>query len=201
MPDFMTSQLTMAAQQKDYWDKAAQDPDVERKYIADVELEDCLDAIVNSLLAGSILEIGCGIGRLTEAIANNAPACQLHGIDISPEMLALTPKPTKVKYNLCDGIKIPYADESFDSVYSMLTFQHIDDTAMQCYIKEVHRVLKDNGVFRFQFVEGSEHNGLVDHNHQYPDVKLWLQDNGLEVAKFEPGLIHPQWAWITAVKS
>ena len=200
MPDFMTSQYTIAGQQKEYWDKAAKDPAVERKYIADVDLGDCLDAIVNHLLAGSILEIGCGIGRLTEAIAENAPACQLHGIDISEEMLKLTPKLTKVKYNLCDGIKIPYADESFDSVYSMLTFQHIDDTAMQRYIKETYRVLKDNGVFRFQFVEGAEHNGLVDHNHQYPDVKLWLQDNGFEVADFHPGLIHPQWAWITAVK-
>lgn len=199
MPDFMTSQITIAEQQRKYWDEAAKDPDVERKYIADVDLGDCLDAIVNSLLAGSILEIGCGIGRLTEPIQENAPACQLHGIDISPEMLKLCPK-SKVKYNLCDGIKIPYADESFDSVYSMLTFQHIDAAAFQRYIKETYRVLKDNGVFRFQFVEGNGDYGLVDHNHQYPDVKLWLQDNGLEVAAFEPHLVHPQWAWITAVK-
>ena len=184
----------------EYWDKAAQDPDVSRKYIADVPLEDCLDAIVNSLIATSILEIGCGMGRLTEAITEAAPSCQLHGIDISEEMLKLTPKQTKVKYKLCDGKKIPYPDESFESVYSMLTFQHVDAETMQSYIKETYRVLKDNGVFRFQFVEGT-HDGFVDHNHQYPDVKLWLQDNGLEVAAFEPRLIREQWGWITAFKN
>lgn len=200
MPDFMTSQITMANQQREYWDKAAKDPDVERKYIADVELQDCLDAIVNSLMATSILEIGCGIGRLTEAIANNAPACQVHGIDISPEMLALTPKGSKVKYNLCAGIKIPYADESFDSVYSMLTFQHIDDEALKRYFRETYRVLKDNRVFRFQFVQGNQHNGLVDHNHDIEDVKAWLKDAGFVVAAVDAGLVHKQWIWVTAIK-
>lgn len=200
MPDFMQGQKTMVAMQRDYWDNAAQDPDVERKYIADVDLQECLDAIGNHLVAGSILEIGCGIGRLTEAMAEAAPGCQLHGIDISPAMLTLTPTPTKVKYNFCDGLKIPYADQSFEGVYSMLTFQHIDDTAMERYIKETHRVLKANGIFRFQFVQGDEHNGLVDHNHKVDDVTIWLQDADFRVAKVDKGLVHPQWTWITAVK-
>ena len=183
-----------------YWDEAAKDPDVANKYIANVDLGDCLDAIVNSLLAGSILDIGCGIGRLSEAIAENAPACQLHGIDISEKMLELTPKPTKVKYKLCDGRKIPYPDQSFESVYSMLVFQHIDDAAMLGYIKETYRVLKDNGVFRFQFVEG-DHDGFVDHNHNLDEVTNWLRDTGFEIANIDKNLVLPQWTWVTGVKT
>jgi len=182
----------------EYWDKAAQDPNVSHKYIADVELVDCLDAIVNSLIATSILEIGCGIGRLTTAIAEGAPACQLHGIDISEKMLQLAPE-SSVKYKLCNGHTIPYPAESFESVYSMLTFQHIDDENMKEYIAETYRVLKDNGVFRFQYVEG-EHNGFVDHNHNENDVTNWLKNAGFEIASVDKGLIHPQWTWVTGVK-
>jgi ubiquinone/menaquinone biosynthesis C-methylase UbiE len=181
-----------------YWDKAAEDPQVATKYIADVDLEECLEAIVKSLLVGSILEIGCGIGRLTTAIAERSPACQLHGIDISSKMLDLAPK-SSVKYKSSDGRSIPYPDESFESVYSMLVFQHIDDAAMLGYIKEAYRVLKDNGVFRFQFVEG-DHNGFVDHNHQLTEVRHWLQDAGFAIATIDKGLVHPQWTWITGVK-
>lgn len=185
--------------EQEYWDKAADDPDVEQKYIADVDLNECLAAFAEQLLTGSILEIGCGIGRLTTPMAERAVACQLHGIDISQKMLDLAPK-SNVKYSLCDGTgKIPYPDQSFESVYSMLTFQHVNAEVMQKYIEETYRVLKDNGVFRFQFVEG-DHDGFVDHNHQLPDVKLWLRDVGFEVPKFETGLVHEQWTWITAVK-
>lgn len=184
--------------EKAYWDNAAQDPQVATKYIADVGLDDCLDAIVNSLMATSILEIGCGIGRLTEAIATAAPACQVHGIDVSEEMLKLCPR-SSVKYKLCDGRKIPYPDQSFDSVYSMLVFQHIDDAAMIGYIKESYRVLKDIGVFRFQFIKGEHHN-LVDHNHSIEEVNNWLKDTGFKVTATDEGLVHPQWTWITAVK-
>lgn len=184
--------------EQEYWDKVAQDPDVSIKYIADVELQDCLDAIVNNLVATSVLEIGCGIGRLTTAIAKSAFICQLHGIDISEKMLKLTPK-SDVKYKLCSGHSIPYPAKSFDSVYSMLTFQHINDENMKEYIAETYRVLKDGGVFRFQYVEG-EHNSFVDHNHNEDDVTNWLKDYGFEIASIDKGLIHPQWTWITGAK-
>lgn len=184
--------------EKEYWDKAASDPQVLEKYIADVPLEDCLDAVVNHLKAGSILDLGCGIGRLTTPIAENAPACQLHGIDISEEMIKLAP-PSTVKYKVCDGKTIPYPAESFESVYSMLTFQHIDNPTLHGYFKEVYRVLKDNGFFRFQYVEGYYH-GFVDHNHNLQEVKTWLEEIGFEIAQVDQGLVHPQWTWITGVK-
>lgn len=185
--------------EQEYWDKAAQDPDVATKYIADVDLEECLAAFAESLLTGSILEIGCGIGRLTTPMQERAVACQLHGIDFSQKMLDLAPK-SKVKYNLCDGTgKIPYADQSFESIYSVLTFQHINDAVRHNYIHEAYRTLKQNGVFRFQFIEG-DHDGFVDHNHNVDDVRICLMDAGFKIVKIDRGLVHPQWTWITGAK-
>ena len=185
--------------EQEYWDKAAEDPEVEIKYIADVNLDECLNAFAEKLLAGSILEIGCGIGRLTTAMAERAVACQLHGIDISSKMLDLTPK-SNVKYKLCDGKHIPYPNESFESIYSMLTFQHVDNETMHSYIDEAYRTLKDNGVFRFQFVEG-DHDNLVDHGHSVDDVRHWLQEAGFTIVTIDKGLVHPQWTWITGAKA
>lgn len=184
--------------EQEYWNQAAEDPEVAIKYIADVGLEECLAAIVPELKGTSVLEIGCGIGRLATPIAETHPDWQLHGIDISTKMLDLAPK-SSVKYKLCNDRQIPYPDESFESVYSMLVFQHIDSQSLYDYFLETARVLKHGGVFRFQYVEGN-HHGFVDHNHDLVDVTRWLGNARFDIVKTNKGLVHPQWTWITGVK-
>jgi len=39
---------------------------------------------------------------------------------------------------------MPYADDSFDFVYSRLCLHYIDDKAMKFALKEIHRILKPN---------------------------------------------------------
>lgn len=202
MPDFMTSQLTAVAEEKAYWDKAAQDPNVATEYIADVDADKCLAAITPHLKPGKVLEIGCGIGRLTSELAMSRGGF-VYGIDISQKMLQLADKNTAWKtyttYRQCDGRTIPFEDDFFESVYSMLVFQHIPDDAKIGYIKETYRVLKPGGTFRMQFVEGSHHSAM-NHNTILANMVIWLNEAGFDVAEWESGLIYPEWTWITGVK-
>ena len=187
----------------EYWDQAAQDPDVANKYIANgVSYEDCIGAIGLYLKVGSNLDIGCGIGRLSNAFAKANDSHHISGIDISQKMLNIAQKfnpEQRVVYKLTDGKSIPFEDNRFGCVYSMLTFQHCDQTTIKSYFKEAYRVLEKDGTFRFQYVRGNFHN-FVDHCYQYNMMQKWLEEAGFKILNYQKGLIHPRWDWITATK-
>jgi ubiquinone/menaquinone biosynthesis C-methylase UbiE len=101
-----------------------------------------------------VLEIGCGIGRITRAISEHAAS--VVGIDVSEEMVsrareALADLPN-VEILLGDGTSLAgLNDASFDACYSFIVFQHIPDPAVTCgYITEIGRVLKPGGWAVFQ---------------------------------------------------
>lgn len=62
------------------------------------------------------LDFGCGVGRLTRALAKRAK--QVIGVDASPTMLSLAPKLPNVTYTH----ELP---ESADFICSLIVFQHI----------------------------------------------------------------------------
>lgn len=112
---------------------------------------------VLELLAGrqSVLEIGCGTGRLLEPLTQNFE--QVFGVDVSGEMvrrgrerLAHLPQVRLVEI---DGLgKLPFENESFDFCFSYITFHHIPmKPVVRSYIHESHRVLKAGGVARWHF--------------------------------------------------
>lgn len=193
-------------EEKEYWDNAAQDPDVNKKYICDIDLEKCLTAITSDLKTGKILEIGCGVGRLTSWLATSSKfgGSYIHGIDISEKMVRLakenTPWKTYTTYSVNDGRTIPYSDGFFDSVYSMLVFQHIPNDAKENYIKEAARVLSQGGVLRIQFVKNCE-DGPVSYSATADQIATMCEYAGFTIDKIEDGLLHPQWVWITATKT
>lgn len=111
-------------------------------------------AILDGVRAGGrVLEIGAGIGRLLVAMSDRFDA--LVGVDISPRMVELSAEylagHSEIQILLNDGASLPLPEESFDFVFSYITFQHIPDRrVVERYIAEAHRVLKRGGTFRFQ---------------------------------------------------
>lgn len=195
------------AEERAYWDKAAQDPDVAVKYIADVPTSECLDLIITELekhvqLEGSrIMDIGCGIGRLTIPMAQQYPTSAVVGVDISERMLELARKaapergPLFIKNN---GRRLP--DIKTDAAYCMLLFQHLDAEGFENYIQEAARVLRTGGVFCFQFIAGTEQEPFSRH-YSIAQVDEWLGKTGFIIKRQVIGPIHEQWTWITAVRS
>jgi SAM-dependent methyltransferase len=100
-----------------------------------------------------VLEIGCGIGRLLRPFA--AHAAELHGVDISGEMIrqgrqALADLPN-VHLHQTTGDLAMFEDRYFDFCYSVLVFRHISNAdAVRRYLEEAGRVLKSGGLFRFE---------------------------------------------------
>jgi len=106
-----------------------------------------------------VLELGCGIGRMTEHLA--AIFAEVHGVDVSGEMvrrgrdrLRHLPNVTLHETNGRDLAALP--DAFFDFAFSFIVFQHIPERdVVVANIREIHRVLKAGRIFKFQ-VQGTQ---------------------------------------------
>jgi SAM-dependent methyltransferase len=96
-----------------------------------------------------VLEIGCGLGRLTRGLA--ARAGEVIAIDVSGEMLAQAREHNSelgnVTWLLGDGTTLAGVDDSsVDACLSHVVFQHIPDPAITLgYVAETGRVLRPGG--------------------------------------------------------
>lgn len=99
----------------------------------------------------SILDFGCGNGRLTEYMAKDFK--KVVGVDISATMIAQAKARLKDLKNVelfeIDGAFIPLPDSSIDNVFSYLVFQHIKEREMaENAFKDIYRILSPRGVFK-----------------------------------------------------
>ena len=89
-----------------------------------------------------VLEIGCGAGRITRALANVFG--EVHGVDISGEMIAKAREVSKrypnahVYQNNGLDLSVVPADQPFDFAFSLFVFQHIPSyEIIENYLHEV----------------------------------------------------------------
>jgi len=108
----------------------------------------CLQSAFNNDLGDTILEIGCGIGRVGQQLA---PICKKWiGCDVSPHMLQHSRERLKEFENVelveISGYDLsPIPDNSVDLVYCTVVFMHLEEWDRYQYILEAMRVLKPGG--------------------------------------------------------
>ena len=102
---------------------------------------------------GHALDFGCGVGRLTQALAPNFD--KVAGVDIAPSMIKLAQQYNRFEgrcryyLNERDDLTL-FKDDSFDLVFSFLVLQHIHPQYVRRYLAEFLRVLAPGGVLYFQ---------------------------------------------------
>jgi SAM-dependent methyltransferase len=98
------------------------------------------------------LDFGCGLGRLTQALA--AHFALVTGVDVARSMVegaqARNAFPDRVAYLVNTAATLPFDDATFDFVYSNLVLQHVPPPGAERYISELVRVLRPGGVLVFQ---------------------------------------------------
>ena len=94
----------------------------------------------------SILDAGCGTGRLLRAAAQRWPNAALNGVDPAEGMVEvaqrLTPAAT-IQRGLAESLPLP--DASIDLAVSTMSFHHWGDQAAG--VREIARVLRPGGHF------------------------------------------------------
>jgi ubiquinone/menaquinone biosynthesis C-methylase UbiE len=102
----------------------------------------------------TVVEIGCGVGRLTRAIAPEVG--RVIALDISERMLALARQANlpNTDFRAAEGFTLPgLPDESADLALGYCVFQHLpSEAALKSYLAEMHRVTKPGGIIAFTLV-------------------------------------------------
>ncbi len=100
------------------------------------------------------LDFGCGVGRLTRALASRFERCD--GIDVSERMIQRAQelnsefRDCHFSVNNTNNLQI-FPDDTFDLIYSSLVLQHIPHRGdIEGYILEFIRVLRHEGLLVFQ---------------------------------------------------
>lgn len=97
------------------------------------------------------LDFGCGVGRLTQALANHFS--EVCGVDIAPSMIRCAKRYNRhrnCRYysNGRAHLKL-FADASFDFIYTSFTLQHIEPRYTKAYLGEFLRLLVSGGILVF----------------------------------------------------
>lgn len=121
------------------------------------ELFDDLGQLRRNPSRGHALDFGCGVGRLSQALARRFE--RVTAVDISQSMLAkareLDTSGGRVDWVHNERDELAFLPSaSVDFVYSNITLQHIPPPHLQRYIAEFLRVLCPGGLAVFQVPSG-----------------------------------------------
>lgn len=93
------------------------------------------------------VDFGCGVGRLSIALAEHVHT--VVGIDVAASMLdearANNPHGPRVQFVHNDASTLPFDDDSVDFVLSLITLQHIPPRLSLRYLLEMIRVVRPGG--------------------------------------------------------
>lgn len=97
------------------------------------------------------VEIGCGIGRMTQALGEHFG--RVVGLDIAPALLELAAQRNTnpaVTFQLVDGSRLPPLNgQSVDTVFSYEVLYYLAPPTFQQYVNDIFQLLKPGGEFVF----------------------------------------------------
>jgi uncharacterized membrane protein YbhN (UPF0104 family) len=103
-----------------------------------------------------VLDLGCGLGRQSQEMIRRG--YRVTGIDFSERLLRYAAK-NGVPVAAGDALRLPFADDSFDTVYTIGVLHHLQGPNEQrAACREVQRILKPGG--RFLVHESNPRNPL-----------------------------------------
>ncbi len=102
--------------------------------------------------SGTIVDIGCGTGVVTLALAKAAPAASIIGLDLSDGMLAVarakaaaSPETRRISFLAGDAEQLDMPDASASEVVSLYAWRHFPNPVRAT--AEVFRILRPGGRF------------------------------------------------------
>lgn len=131
---------------------------------------------VNSLLrciqplledSQDVLDVGCGDGLLASLLGEQLPETKFEGIDV------LVRPETKIPIQHFDGVRIPFEDNSFDTVMMVDVLHHTEEP--EVLLREAKRVAR-----KWFVIKDHTCNGVA----AYPTLRLmdWVGNAGHGVA-------------------
>lgn len=170
-----------------------------------ISTKEQVDYIVESLSAGdvndTILDFGCGYGRLAQEIKKVFTGSIVMGMDINPDILNKAMQESSV------ALPIYYAKSNkigivgaYDAIYSVAVIQHFPDERKHEFIDNASISLNPGGRLIFQYVEG-DYNAFLTHNTRIKNIRRWCLEAGLLIIDERFDFIQENWTWVVAERA
>lgn len=156
----------------------------------------------------SIIDLGCGSGRLAKHLGIRYPGLQYLGIDIVQELLdyAKQQSPDHFRFVLNHTLKLPAENSSADMVAIFSVVTHLLHQESFVYLREARRTLKPGGRIVFSFLESDMNwpifQGMVDRAEagvkddqlnmitERSQIEAWARHLEMDVVSYDLGLPH-----------
>ncbi len=148
-----------------------------------------LEILKIAFLRNKALDFGCGIGRVTQALAGYFDT--VAGVDISETMIKLAKVFNRFGARVCylsnqGGDLEPFEDRAFDFVYTNIVLQHLRPEMTRRYFEEFRRILKSGGLLIFQLPSHPRGPDLVKKDVAPMSAEAYVSSIRLEEASFPP---------------
>ncbi len=135
--------------------------------IAGLQLAMANEVLHRLSLKGSerVLDVGCGSGKITAAIAGRLPMGSVLGVDASHEMVTFAgnhycgPDHPNLSFEVADASTLPFSGR-FDLVVSFNALHWIRDHGP--VLRGIHAALKPGGMAHLRFVPAGPRKSLED---------------------------------------
>lgn len=161
-------------------------PEFHRNSLIYAEHTTRYEAAVDIVKGKVVLDIASGSGYGTKMLAQTAK--YVYGVDVNEVAINYSKRhynAENIEYVVGDGEEIPLGDKSVDIVVTFETIEHIQD--YQKFIKEIRRVLKDDGIAIISTpndAEFAEGNHFHLHEFEYDELTNLLKEEFSEIDSY-----------------
>ena len=141
--------------------------------------------ITENIDKGQLIDLGCGPGQITKFLFDNGFTDTV-GVDISTEMVKIARQINPIlKFQQADILNLQFQDNSFGSAIAFYSIVHFDYDLVRTALKEIKRVLVDNGDLLFTFHIGD----TIIHLDNFLDHEVEIDFYFFEVATIKNILV------------
>ncbi|MCI5080850.1 MAG: class I SAM-dependent methyltransferase [Saprospiraceae bacterium] len=140
----------------DTWNKVAEL--YEAKFFDLTLYDETYDFICNSLLMESpkLLDVGCGPGNISKYLHEKRPDFQIHGVDVSRNMIQLAQKnnPT-CSFEVMDIRNLNRLSLCYDGIICGFCLPYLSEADVHNFIDAAYKLLNEEGLLYLSFVKGN----------------------------------------------
>jgi SAM-dependent methyltransferase len=125
----------------------------------------------------AILDFGCGCGRIARHWSG-LERPRVHGSDYNEELVDWCRRNLPFMEVAVNGIEPPtsYADESFDLIYALSVFSHLDEPLQGAWMSELRRMLRPGGLLLISVLGEADRDRLTSSQRErFDDGELIVE--------------------------
>jgi SAM-dependent methyltransferase len=136
-----------------------------------------------------VLDLGCGVGDSVDRFRARDPSVDWTGVDIADSREALERVRADARFEVFDGVSLPFADGAFELVYCKQVLEHVHRPAP--LLAEVTRVLAPAGRFAGSTSQLEPFHSRSTFGYTPFGFQGLLRDAGMELLEIRPGIDAP----------